>query len=1337
MRRPLLLTACLLGFVATVQTGPRTTSNPYIHQFGADGKLVLELKERIKHPHFWWPRTLLDYRVDFTGAGVEPGQLELVNRADGKPVPFQLSDVQSKGGLLTSAMVSFFSDLPSGASRSFELRKTTSKKEPAPADGVRIDEKPDAVVVDTGAIKVRIPASQPLTPGAGVPGPLAAIGDTNGWLEQATLISPHKKVQTITTRILDRGPLFARVEVTYSFEGGATYTGTIRAPLGYDFIEFFEQIDGLAKEDNVFVEMDWKGFHATHRQGGKPIDKPYTLFFRGEDPFFTGPARIENPAEDFYYRLLPNAADGTISVKNADFTDAKSGRGIGIAVLDAYKWNDREYAIWTAGDAQAVRFRYADGRLVWRWPIVSGTRDTAVLAYDTRALNTGPAGTATDLEPSGKSQSNYTAFVNSRYGGMSLNLVKDWQLSYPDGAKLPAPVELPSRGGKPMESADAYLKALWSDSEPLKAEGNWVHPVGLRIMNYWVVPGFNKWRSKMSPEDRERVTALLLLTSYIAARDETSPIVFRLGGHPNFMGDWKYPLMAGSFLFPDHPLANEWADQFEKTLEVMGVFYSRPEVKSWEAKGGRWTESIAVYNWAFIEPMTLANQLGILFDGRDRWPNPGLARHGEYLYGITTAPVKLGKNGVPLDVASGTELTAENGFQRIHPAQGAHGGRRAIPRTLGDFGESLLRYRPLAGEYLLWANQRPVRPAPAESENDHSQIVGRDIPNKGTNPRLASEKFTGYGIILRSAVDTPNEISVFLQQIDKGPNYRWGFGNEGGCGDIYYYAGGKSYAGHFGEDTGDRRVSDAELTANTGVYRDYTFKGIGMNDLTEPFYNLGTAQFAEILPRQGPDAYSWPEYGGRSVLLAGSDYIVTYDVLNTQSRTAWNTIQGQDEKPTIIPLRGENAYRINLTSKQKEDTADADRIDCYKGVSDRMLVVSHRKDLKAVLPGKDDPKAPPKVLTPESTDFIFQNRENFDYAGQGLAFAGRAGLIRQKKDGRTEFALFHGSLIGTDALKVSVDNPDLGISASFSKPDEVEGTFFSRKGGTLTLAFAQQVPEKTALYVDGKALASKRDGETLTAELPAGKHDWEFTAGPARPSTPQILNTIAQAGGATLVLPPAAPGQIHIIERSDDNGKTWTEAGRTASQEFVLKGVKAPSKLHVRPVTLNLADPKNPRASLPGHDYPVYVTGKPPEPPEGLRLVLEKDAVHATWGEILGAKEYVLKRRVKGEDAWKQVHRTAGTGFTDSASGVVPSSAVPGLQAAASANSAPPETIYEYAVAAVDGNGEGPLSKIADTDPSSWRNWNPATPLVFKRQSAYWQPPYVRPDQVPPPAYPE
>ena len=41
--------------------------------------------------------------------------------------------------------------------------------------------------------------------------------------------------------------------------------------------------------------------------------------------------------------------------------------------------------------------------------------------------------------------------------------------------------------------------------------------------------------------------------------------------------------------------------------------------------------------------------------------------------------------------------------------------------------------------------------------------------------------------------------------------------------------------------------------------------------------------------------------------------------------------------------------------------------------------------------------------------------------------------------------------------------------------------------------------------------------------------------------------------------------------------------------------------------------------------------------------------------------------------------------------------------------------IVEYCVTAVNGNGESARSRIADTDPASWRNWDPKPGEAFRR----------------------
>jgi len=1341
----LVLTCLLLASLPRLNAAGQT--NPFLHTVAADGTAHFELTERIKHPHFWWPRTLLNYRVIFTAPPPPANQWGLTDEATGKDAPLQVSDVRRENGKIVAATVSFFSDLPTGGHRSFVLHTNPQNKRQA-AEPSLITQAGSSLVLDMGVLKVRVPNSAEIVPGRTAPGPILAVNDGKGWIGESTIDSPKKQVRKVTTEILDQGPLFARVRVTYDFEGGANYVATIKAPLGYSFVEFTEEFSGLAVEDKAQFHFLWTGLPLTYRAGGEPIDQPHIIYYRGEDPHFTGPDHVENLAEEFYFRLGHAAADNTTFRTAVDFSNPNTGRAIGLCVLDGSKWDDGEYSIWAASDTLCVKFRYQDTKLEWLLPLAGKSRQLAFAAYDLKDSTNaerlarfagGDETPAVQISIANRGVANgqdLTSFINSRYGGMSLDVVKEWQLAYPEKGGRSGAVELPpnERYKKNLANLDAYIKAIWGDHEALHVEGNWFSPVALRQIHQWIVPGFNKFRDAMTPEIRERVTALLLFQSYLAAREEISPIQHMLKGHPNFMADWKYPLLAGAWLFPDHPMAREWADQWEKFVELAGIFYVRPEVKSWEAKGGRWTENLGTYNWAFIEPATQANELGLLYDGRDRLASAGQALHGNYLSGTVTVPVKIGKDGSPFDFTPGQALLPENGFQRIHPPQGAHSTRRPVPGCIESFANSFRNFDPVTAEHMLWINRRPEGSATGFESDSAPPATARAL-TQGTNPRLRSAKYTGYGIVLRSAVDTTNEISVFLQQVDKGPNYRWGFGNENGGGDIYYYAAGNSYSGHLVEDAGDRHLTDTEVTCNTGVYKDSTFRGIGMNDLTEPLYDLGSAQFAEILARSGPDAYSWPEYEARSVMLVGHDYIITYDTLNNPSRVSWNTLKGQDKMPNILPIRGDVNYRTTQTSVvagHENIVADGMRLEGYKNVGDRMILVSHRTDLK-VTPAKKNSDSPvSEVITPEGRDFIFQQRATFHADEKGLVFSGRAGVIRQFKDGRTELNLFKGEQIGNPSLQLAVDNPSLGISATFKTSAEVSGQFFSREGGKLTLKFPGGVPPGGHLFVNGKPAKVIADNNTLMTQLPAGEGAWQLTAGLAVPMSPEITRSVARADGAVMDFTPVASANGYRIELSHDGGNTWTTAGTAKTPAFTLTGLKAPDKVHLRVIALN-----GELASLPGKEYPVYVTGRPAGPPAGLRLSLAKDAASLTWGRVLGSKEYVVYRRTTGQTDWKEIHRGTGNNFCDRVKGVIPPASDPGLEAAARQQPADKTITYEYAVTAVDDVGESTKSSVTTTDPTSWRNWYPDTPLHYKRRSAYWLPPYVTPEQVPPAAYPE
>jgi hypothetical protein len=786
--------------------GLALAANPFLREFPSNGNLEFRLEDRLRMPSLSWPRTLLEYPVRFDFPP-DASQLRLVDLDSGKEVPFQISNIRGK-----LATVSFFSDLPSGAVRRFELSRGTPATFPP---GVNLSEIDGEIRLDNGKLKVRLPATRQIK--EHVPGPILGLNQ----IGDSTLTSPKRAVESFTTETLERGPLFTTCRVLYQFAGGGTYSARIRAVSGYDYVELSEEMSRLSQDDGIFVEMSWHRFDPTHRMvigspfgGTRRLGDPMVQPFRGEDPAFTGPTRIEDPAVEMLPSLTPYWPNGWGGNRSASFWNESSREAIGLFITDASKWQDHQYAIWTSADTLRVKYRYVDGVLHWKWPLATGTRATGLTAYQHGlAVNPPdlsdqkPGATWKDEVDAAGERQELPVHLQIRYGDISLNRVKDWVLAYPDGAPTP-PVDAMKPGRQ--ESLESYMKSLPKAAMMDVAKGMF-HPVGLRDMGYWVVPDFLRFRDEMNPEQRAQATAAILFAAYIAAEDEYAPMRTMLGGHPNFMSDLKYPLAAAAFLFPAHPMAAEWHDQFEKFVELCGRYYVRPAVPTWEALGGRFTESIATYQWAFLGPLCEANRLCQLTGSRNFLADPKIASMGDYLAGILTSPQSMTKGETP----TAKPPTTGPGYRRIHPPQGAHSSKRGAPGSMYELGEQLMRYRPLTAEHLMWGGW----PAAGKGFEDRADSRLESL-NHGTNPHLKSAKYTGYGIVMRAAVDTPDEVAVFLQQIDKGPNYRWGYANQNGSGNLYYYAGGNSYSGHEREEAGDGHVDDALLSSNTGVYKD-------------------------------------------------------------------------------------------------------------------------------------------------------------------------------------------------------------------------------------------------------------------------------------------------------------------------------------------------------------------------------------------------------------------------------------------------------------------------------------------------------------------------------------
>jgi len=132
--------------------------------------------------------------------------------------------------------------------------------------------------------------------------------------------------------------------------------------------------------------------------------------------------------------------------------------------------------------------------------------------------------------------------------------------------------------------------------------------------------------------------------------------------------------------------------------------------------------------------------------------------------------------------------------------------------------------------------------------------------------------------------------------------------------------------------------------------------------------------------------------------------------------------------------------------------------------------------------------------------------------------------------------------------------------------------------------------------------------------------------------------------------------------------------------------------------------------SAAGPEYPLYVTKNPPSPPDRIHVDLSDGAATVSWGEVLGVSEYRLYARSADERDFRLVYRGLDRIFHDQRPGIRAANPNPSDVAAAMQTG-----IIEYCVAALNGNGEGARSRTADTNPASWRNWDPKPGEPFRR----------------------
>lgn len=1195
--------------------------------------LIIVIEDVLDHPYFDWPTTLVSYSL-VLDSRVDPSTLCLTDKDTGQRIMFQLSPPE-ESGRGAEVHLRFMTDLPSGGRRVFELSEVDEPawagREQEEHSRVRCTLENASWIMDNGRIQLAIPCETSTSPSVSLSEHVLIyrIGRNGVWQGASYLHTVSKG--SMKCDIVENGPLQVVAKITCVVDE-AVYVTTLKLISGMDFVEVDEQMDGFRDEDDVHLMTEWNQFHPTHRYApNRPFNRNDGLEGFERYPFEpidrqVTDTHIELRVHDSGDPLLPFCLlpyepwQGFERLNMATFWDSRTMDSVGIYIRNPEQWNDGQYSIWSSSRRLAVQFRYRDDRLSWKHPIRNGCRSTAVCCYDHRLdraeverLESIWKEAADQGQACPRGPSSHTLWLQQWYSLLSLEKIKDWVLTYPDDGAYPEPM-FQTGSIATVDELENMLRnselvnglALYG---PRQDQG--FSPVPTRaIYDEWI-DAYHRLRGQMIEDVKRRITGMYLLMAYLHASEDYMPLHTMLGGHPNFLSDVRGVPALMAVFFPDHPCAREWVEQFDRSLEWNMRVHTRADQEQIDARGGRWTENVACYVWAFLKPvMKTAFMLHYYYTGNNHLLTAEMPKLARWILDSLASP--------SIDVQSGVVQPT-----RLLLPQGAHAWRRVPPWSFRQLGHELMQYDPMTAEAILWATSPDDADFEATPASAWTFMQKRYAPNRGTRPKLASSKYTGYGIVLRQGVGTPEEAFVMLQQLDKGYNYRWGISGQGGCGMLYYYAGGKAFSHNGHEDVGDARLADTDLCTNFGIFKKGAYRSIGPNSLHRPLVDLGMVSFAEIVSAQ-EDAYAWPEYASRSVLMVGTEYIVVYDAVFNSSvyrRFSW-FVHKEGTFPHIHPVYG------NVT-KRTELSTDMTKGMWLDGTGDFMTVITPYESVKP------QPTAYGcTIMTQHGDDRIFRRQKPFRWNEAGCAFEGRAGWIRRRAEGMT-LAILSGSHIRCDSFGISVEGQSEGsVQATF----DPEGRFHGRCQTSGPLTVTIQMPNdptggEFGMYINGMAApvqTDKNDGWQIIVSLEAkGSYVLEWSEA-AVPMVPEVRKAVQVAGGVVIHWEESAGAASYRIEMSSDHGEYWIGVGTTNDCKYRLHA-NGQQKQHVR-ITALIGT----KESEPSADYPVYYSNLPPSVPQGLRVRRDAGkATELTWGQMLGVDGYKLYVRYKDENDFR------------------------------------------------------------------------------------------------------
>ncbi len=246
--------------------GPLLLVLPFIMLASAHGgEQKLVLREYVDQP---WTRQLLHYPFSAPEGACHPESVRLSGPL-GQAVPVQLSDVElwPRTQTVKTARLSFVTDLDPLAVDAYTVAYAAAP--PAamgPGTDLEVLRLRDQVRITTGQFGARLllgerTYAEPVA-AEQVPGPLVALRLADGtWFGGSRMYGPGR-IRAYSAQLTDRGPVFARVSVRYTYENGNTLDLTMQIAAGDNTMRC---------ETKVTKDQPQDGFHLLLSPGLPPL----------------------------------------------------------------------------------------------------------------------------------------------------------------------------------------------------------------------------------------------------------------------------------------------------------------------------------------------------------------------------------------------------------------------------------------------------------------------------------------------------------------------------------------------------------------------------------------------------------------------------------------------------------------------------------------------------------------------------------------------------------------------------------------------------------------------------------------------------------------------------------------------------------------------------------------------------------------------------------------------------------------------------------------------------------------------------------------------------------